>query len=195
MITRTPTRRRFVVLLAVSIVLASLTNAVIAWTLGRVMWKRTPVPFSASIDFGADRVSIGGYECVGTTFCYWQPQAAQAWHFNPQRLDANKIPWTRPADPALSRPWKTQSLPNWVPDWSGFAALQSTPRRVEEVWSCAQGWPLLSFHCSFFETCLVGNPPRMTYVVQGGIPLANKIHRTPGGPIYIHYSTITYTPI
>jgi len=178
-----------------SVFFASVTNAVIAWTLGRLMWKKSPVPMIATMDFGADSVMIGKYDCVGTTICYWQPRTAQDWYFNPGRLDANKNPRARPAEFALTRPWTTQLLPNWVPDWAGFGALQAAPRRVEEVWSCAQGWPFRSFSCSFVDCSLWGQPFRLTYTVLSGIPLDNKIDRTPGGPTFFHYSALACTPI
>lgn len=195
MTTRALASRRFLVLLAASIVLASATNVAVAWTLGRLMWKRTPLPHSVGIDFGADSVNLGGYSCVGVTELFWQPRTAQNWYFNSERLDANKNPTPRPLEPALSRPWKTQILPNWVPSWTGFESMQSTPRRVEEVWASGQGWPLRSFHCLFVDGSLWGKPFRLTYSVVGGVPLDNKIDRHAGGGATFHYSGLAYSPI
>jgi len=192
--TRTFFSRKFLVLLAASLVLASVTNVVVAWTLARLMWMKTPLPQSTSIDFGADVVNLGGYNCVGSTELFWQPQSAQNWYFNPRRLDANMNPKPRPPEPALSKPWKAQSLPNWVPGWTGFDSLQSTPRRVEEVWACAQGWPLRSFHCLFVDGSLWGTPFRLTYNAIGGVPLDNKIDRHAGGATF-YYSGLAYSPI
>lgn len=178
--TSTAGRKAFLGRAALVLTLGMIVNVAVAWYLA-VRPPRTADLAVATLDAGADRVTLTHSASFGLDRYTWRPDSFGRWYYSYTAQPTSRR--LRPPPLELGLTWNPQPLPAWLPPYCAFDTLQNSPARHDETRVVAAGWPLRSLVCWVRDAQRLGQPDRLDYTITFGIPIGSLQQPTARGNI------------